>query len=169
MAHLCLGCIPGTSSISDMSPVQLFCSGKSTHTSVPFLLMERTTPTLWWVTEPHLYLTEQIHNVKGVYALAKKCRLAFHFYCQMYMTLYIVILLAACVILRARIAIVTDNLDFKPVLCTFINNNITLYKASMQRYVGGVTYFGVVTALLTLILSPGLKAIGLSMSPNSSQ
>ena len=61
MAYLCLGCIPGTNSISDMSPVQLFCSGKSTHTSVPFLLMERTTPTLWWVTEPHLYLTEQIH------------------------------------------------------------------------------------------------------------
>ena len=35
--HVCLGCVPGTSSISEMTPVQLLCSGKLTVTSIPFL------------------------------------------------------------------------------------------------------------------------------------
>ncbi len=106
--YLCLGWNPGTTSISEMSPVQLFCSGKSTHTSVPFLLIERTTPTLWWVTDPHLYLGGG-EGERGE---------AMH---------------------------------------------------TTQQITG--THFGMLTALLTLTLSPGLKARtpAASMSPSSSQ
>ena len=60
--YFCLGWIPGTISISAINPVQLLCSGKSTHTSSPFLLTERTTPTLVWVTQPHLYLKYNLNN-----------------------------------------------------------------------------------------------------------
>ena len=46
----------GTTSISESSPVQLDCCGKSTVTSRPLEAAETTTPMAPWETEPHLYL-----------------------------------------------------------------------------------------------------------------